>query len=292
MDLELARTFLAVYETGNFNRAAEHLHVTQSTVSSRIQNLEDQLGQKLFQRSRAGTEPTAAGLRFHHHATSLVRVWMHARQELVLPEPLEEVLTVGGQFTLWDQLLSAWLPWMRRNLPAVAIRAEFGFPDILMQRLVEGTLDIGVMYAPQNRSGFMIDKLLDDRLIAVGSDPHTGGPGNSDYVFVDWGPEFRADHAQAFPSAPLPAVSVSHGLLALSYMLSCGGSAYLPHRSVRTQLKAGRLHRLPELPSFQRTAYVVYPVDYGSDVRFARALDGLHHVARQGARGSRRKVGS
>lgn len=287
MDLDLARTFLAVYETGNFNRAAERLHVTQSTVSSRIQNLEEQLGRKLFQRSRAGTEPTAAGLRFHQHATSLVRVWLHARQELVLPEALEEVLTVGGQFTLWDELFALWLPWMRQNLPAVAVRAEFGFPDILMQRLVDGTLDIGVMYAPQNRSGFVIDKLLEDRLIAVGSNPHDGGPGDSGYVFVDWGPEFRADHAQTFPSAPLPAVSVSHGLLALSYMMSCGGSAYLPHRSVRAHLKAGRLHRLREFPSFQRTAYVVYPGEYVSDVRFARALDGLHHVARQGARGSR-----
>lgn len=287
MDLDLARTFLAVYETGNFNRAADQLNVTQSTVSSRIQNLEAQLGQALFQRSRAGTEPTAAGRRFHHHATALMRIWLHARQELVLPEPLEEVLTVGGQFTLWDDLLAAWLPWMRRNLPAVAIRAELGLPDTLMQRLVDGTLDIGIMYAPQNRAGFIIDKLMDDRLIAVAAEPHTGGPGDAGYVFVDWGPEFRADHAQAFPSAALPAVSVSHGLLALSHILACGGSAYLPQRTVRTLLKEGRLRRLKEMPSFHRTAFVVHAAELAADARFARALDGLHRVARQGAPRSR-----
>jgi len=283
MDLDLARTFLAVYETGNFNRAADNLNLTQSTVSSRIQNLEAQLGQTLFQRSRAGTEPTAAGQRFHHHATALMRIWLHARQELVLPEPLEEVLTVGGQFTLWDELLAAWLPWMRRRLPEVAIRAELGFPDTLMQRLVDGTIDIGVMYAPQNRAGFVIERLLDDRLIAVAAQPYAGGPGDAGYIFVDWGPDFRTDHAQAFPSATVPAISVSHGMLALSHMLSYGGSAYLPRRSVHALLKSGRLHQLKQMPSFRRTAFMVHGAELAADARFASALDGLRRVARQGA---------
>lgn len=282
MDLDLARTFLAVYETGNFNRAADYLNVTQSTVSSRIQNLEAQLGQTLFQRSRAGTEATVAGQRFHHHATALVRIWLHARQELVLPEPLEEVLTVGGQFTLWDELLVAWLAWMRQNVPKVAIRAELGFPETLMQGLVDGTIDIGVMFTPQNRAGFVVDKLMDDRLIAVAADQHAGGPGNAGYIFVDWGPGFRAEHAQTFPSATLPAVSVSHGALALSHMLSCGGSAYLPQRAVRDLLKAGRLHRLKKMPSFHHSVFVVYAAELIADARSARALDGLHRVARHG----------
>jgi len=282
MDLDLARTFLTVYETGNFNRAADLLNITQSTVSSRIQNLEEQLGQMLFQRSRAGTEPTAAGRRFHHHATALVRVWLHARQELVLPEPLEEVLAVGGQFALWEELFGAWLPWMRRNLPAVAVRAELGFPDTLTQRLVDGTLDIVVTYTPQNRPGFVIDKLMDDRLIAVAVDPRAGGPGDADYIFVDWGPDFRADHAQAFPSAPLPAISVSHGVFALSHILSCGGSAYLSQRTVRPLLKAGRLHRLKGMPSFHRAAFLAHAAELAADRRIMRALDGLHRVAREG----------
>ena len=40
MDLELARTFLAVVHNGSFVAAAERLHVTQTTVTARIQNLE------------------------------------------------------------------------------------------------------------------------------------------------------------------------------------------------------------------------------------------------------------
>jgi DNA-binding transcriptional LysR family regulator len=287
MDLDLIRTFLAVYETGNFNRAAGQLHVTQSTVSSRIQSLEAEIGQVLFRRSRAGTEVTTAGRRFYRHATTLMRVWLHTRQEMVLPEVLEQILTVGGQFTLWDELLVGWLPWMRRNLPEVAIRAEIGVPEFLMQRLVDGTLDIGVMYSPQNRAGFSVDKLLDDRLVAVATDPDSPGPGDDGYIFVDWGPEFLAEHAQAFPDTPLPAVSVSHGMLALAHMLNCGGSAYLPLRTVLGHLNAGRLHRAREAPAFRRPAYVVYPTDSASDPRLSKALDGMQRVARQRTRASR-----
>lgn len=45
MDTVLARTFLEIVAAGNFGRAAERLHVTQTAVSARVRTLEDQLGQ-------------------------------------------------------------------------------------------------------------------------------------------------------------------------------------------------------------------------------------------------------
>ena len=54
MDINLARTFLTVAETGSFIEAARKMHVTQSTVSARVKVLEDLLGRPLFQRSKYG----------------------------------------------------------------------------------------------------------------------------------------------------------------------------------------------------------------------------------------------
>lgn len=51
MDTELARTFLTVVEADNFISAAERLHVSQSTVSTRIHTLENLLGRPLFMRN-------------------------------------------------------------------------------------------------------------------------------------------------------------------------------------------------------------------------------------------------
>ena len=48
MDIELARTFLEIVRSGSFMAAAERLHVTQTTVTARVHNLEGQLGCRLF----------------------------------------------------------------------------------------------------------------------------------------------------------------------------------------------------------------------------------------------------
>src|SRR3972149_11760042 len=126
MDIDLARTFLAVLETGNFVRAAERLNVTQSTVSMRIRSLEDSVGRPLFARGKTGATPTAAGLRLEYYALTLLRFGEQARQEVALSEGFETVLSVGGQISLWDRLLLKWIPWMGKSLPGVANRYSGG----------------------------------------------------------------------------------------------------------------------------------------------------------------------
>ena len=54
MDIELARTFLEIVSTGSFIKAADRLHVAQTTVSARVRLLEQQLGRPLFVRNKAG----------------------------------------------------------------------------------------------------------------------------------------------------------------------------------------------------------------------------------------------
>ena len=61
MDTELARTFLTVIATGSFVDAAQRLCVTQSTVSARIQRLEEELGAELFARNKAGEQARGHG---------------------------------------------------------------------------------------------------------------------------------------------------------------------------------------------------------------------------------------
>jgi LysR family transcriptional regulator, flagellar master operon regulator len=52
MDIDRARTFLEIVHSGSFLRAADRLHVTQTTVSARIRTLEEELGRQLFIRNR------------------------------------------------------------------------------------------------------------------------------------------------------------------------------------------------------------------------------------------------
>ena len=111
MDISLARTFLEVLASGSFGAAAERLHLTQTAVSARIKALEDQLGRRLFVRNKAGARLTPAGERFVHHAMTLIQVWERARYQVALPPGREDVVSLGGELSLWHPLLADWLIW-------------------------------------------------------------------------------------------------------------------------------------------------------------------------------------
>lgn len=277
MDIEQARTFLAIVETGTFIRAAEQRNVTQSTVSARVKALEGQLGCSLFQRSKAGATLTSAGTRFARCAEIMVRAWQQTRQEIGLTAKYSAMIRIGGQFTLWDRLLLKWIPWMRSALPELAIRAEVGLSEGLMRQLGEGLLDIGVMYTPQTRPNLIIDHLMDERLVLVSSNPESRAPWEDEYVYIDWGPEFRLSHGDAFPGLPASALYVSHGPLGLQYVVENGGSGYFPMRLVRSHLVDKRLLRVPGAPTFSRPVYAVHAIA-DKDEPFRTALEGLRRV--------------
>ena len=272
MDLDLIRTFIEVSEAGSFVKAAERLNVTQSTVSGRIKELELQLGRTLFERSKAGAHLTGAGTRFQPHARALLRSWQEARHDVGLPERFEAVLSVGAQYSLWDRVLIDWLIGVADTMPHVALRADVAQSDVLIRQLYEGTLDIGVMYAPQFRAGLAMRHLLNAELVLVGSGVEKTGPGARGYVYVDWGPEFRVSHEEAFRGADAPAVAFGLGALALRYIRERTGSGYFPLRVVAPLIERGELTLESAAPRFHRPAYAVYRAA-DVDAVLSRALD-------------------
>lgn len=278
MDTELARTFLTVVAAGNFIGAAARLHVTQSTVSARIHALEDLLGCTLFVRNKAGTTLTASGRQFQKHALTLVRAVEQARHDVGVPKGFRDALTVGGRFGLWEQFLLRWLPIIQSISPEISIRAEIGFESDLMQGLVEGRLDIGVMYTPQSRPGLTVEPLLEETLVLVSTDPADQAEPGARYVYVDWGPEFFAKHSASFPDFIGPALTASIGWLGLQHILENSGSGYFPVRLVRPYLKDGRLRRLSRAPEFTLPAYLIYPAGADPDL-FGKALASLRDLA-------------
>jgi len=278
METELARTFLTVVAAGNFITAADRLHVTQSTVSARIHTLEEQLGCRLFVRNKAGTTLTPAGRQFQKHATSLVRTVEQARQDVGIPTGYRAVLAVGGRLGLWEDLLLRWLPLMQEVAPDVALRAEIGFEEDLMQRLIEGRIDIAVMYTPQSRPGLQVELLIEERLVFVATSPTSDPTPGKGYVYIDWGPEFFAKHSVSFPEFVSPGLRANISWLGLQHILQNGGSGYFPIRLIRSYLESGHLHLVRDAPEFRHPAYVVYPTDGDGDLIEA-AVAGMHRMA-------------
>ncbi len=282
MNIEHVRTFVEIANTGNFNRAAENLNVTQSTVSARIRALEDSLGQALFQRHHAGASMTAAGRQFLRYAMTMLLAWQQARQHVSLPAGFHSVLGLGAQVSLWERLIPRWVPWMRARLPDVALRLEADYSPSMLRQLADGLLDMGVMYNPRQTLGLVVEKLLEERLVLV-STTRQRAPRDwaADYIFIDWGDDFRAQHGEAYPWMETPALSFGLGVLGLQHMLDQGGAGYCPLRVVRPLIRQKKLHRVNKAPTFERPAYLVYSAEPLEPDILAVAIDGLKEIVRQ-----------
>lgn len=265
MDIEFARTFLAVVTTGNFIGAAQRLHITQSTVSTRIQTLEVQIGARLFLRGRGGAQLTPAGQRFLRHANTLVRALEQARHEVGLPPGFKGCLTLRGRIALWDGFLPEWVTRMRTLHPDISLHLEVGFEEDTLQGVVEGTVDIGLLYTPEIRPGLGIVPLFEEKLVLVATGPTRTWP-DSGYVHMDWGAEFHKQFCAAFPDLPAPAITANIGWLLMQQILHCGGSGYFPLRITRDLVAAGKLSIFEDAPCFSLPAYGVYSMARREDI--------------------------
>lgn len=277
MDIEQARTFLAVAANGSFFEAASRLRITQSTVSARIQNLEKYLGAKLFIRNRAGAVLTPAGKRFLRHAKSLIITIEQARHDVGLPSRFNASITIGARIALCEGFLPQWVAIMRTIAPDISLRNEIGFEEDLMRRLVNGTLDIGLMYTPQHSPGLQVEHLFDETLMLLTTDLDRSWP-DQNYIYIDWGPEFFAQHNNSYPELERPALVANIGWLGVQLILDNSGSCFLPIRMAKSFIETGKLHRVPGSPEFRLPAYMVFPRENRSSA-LEQALESLRSLA-------------
>ncbi|MGO4568935.1 LysR family transcriptional regulator [Rhizobium sp. 2YAF20] len=277
MDIELARTFLEIVSTGSFVRAAERLNVAQTTVSARIRNLEQLLGRPLFVRNKAGASLTPAGEQFLRHAPAYVQLWQRTRQQVAVPPGRRAVLTVGSEVTLAEPLLLSWVRWIRQSLPDIALRVHVDVPQDLINQVASGIVDVAIMYAPQHRPGLKIDLLTEEKLVLLTTDPGVERLEETNYVYMDWGPDFVLHHDMNFPDVT-PDLSFDLGPLALSYVLASGGSGYFRMSVAEPYIAAGQLHLVPEMPQYSYPIYAVWSANSDESV-VGPALTGLHALS-------------
>jgi DNA-binding transcriptional LysR family regulator len=277
MDTELARTFLEIVSSGSFVRAAERLHVGQTTVSARIRTLEQQLGRPLFVRNKGGASLTPAGEQFLRYAPTFVQLWQRARHQVAVPPGHRALLTIGSEVSLWQPLLLDWVIWMRRSLRDIALRVQVDVPHDLINQVASGLLDIAIMYAPQQRPGLAIDLLMEEELVLVTTNPEVPPAEDPNYVQVDWGPDFGLHHGISFPEAS-PSLSANLGPLALSYVLAAGGSGYFRMHAIQPHLDAGELHLVSDAPRFSYPVYAVYSAN-ADEAALGPALAALREVS-------------
>jgi len=260
MDIELLRTFLAVVRTRHFGRAADELCVTQSAVSARIRQLEKTLGKPLFSRIRNNIQLTPEGRQLQKHAETIVHAWARARQETGLREEFTGALAIGAAWDLWETLLDGWLGRLRKAMPMTALQAEAGTMDLLLRRLMDGVIDLAILFEPPQVPGLELRELgvINLVLAATRRGIRVEQAFDAGYIMVDWGAAFALNHARLFPDMPAPVLRMNHGAMARRYLEQDEGSAYLPEVMLESMSGGKPLYRVSGAPVIERPVFAVY----------------------------------
>ncbi|HMG36607.1 MAG TPA: LysR family transcriptional regulator [Blastocatellia bacterium] len=169
MELRLLRTFKAVAEAGSFTQAASHVHLTQSAVSVHIRQLEDELGTPLFLRVNKKLFLTDAGRALLSHAEVILRAHDEARAELTaLSQPASGRLNIGVASTaITVQPLPEMLSEVKRRHPALDISVLGGTSEWIVEQIINGALDVGLVSLPVENSDLLTETLRSDFLVAA-----------------------------------------------------------------------------------------------------------------------------
>lgn len=259
MDIGILKTFLEVNRTRHFGKAAENQFLTQSAVSARIRLLEQSIGATLFTRTRNNIELTPTGHKLLKHAETIVNTWNRARQEIATGDSDAVSLAIGGVSSLWDILLQDWLDRLMEKNSNLSVIAEVHGPEVLVRKLIDGTLDLVFMFESTQMPEVMIEDVGQINLVMVSSVQDISiEEAFKNYVLVDWGTSFGITHAQHFPDIPPPRLRVQIGRLAYSHIIECGGCAYLAESMVRQELADNKLFKVADTPVIKRTAYAAF----------------------------------
>ena len=121
MDTKLAYTFIKVAELGNITKAAEQLGYSQGSVTSHIQQLEQQLGVQLFDRVSRGIQLTDAGRNFRPFAADLIKASENADAFAASWDDPHGPLTIEASSGISVSILSKLLPEFRDLYPGIQI---------------------------------------------------------------------------------------------------------------------------------------------------------------------------
>lgn len=165
MELHQLRYVVAVARTGNFSRAAEQCHVSQPTLSQQIHKLEDELGERLFDRLRRHARLTPAGEAFLPRATRILDEVAAARREMQdAHERVQGRFNLGVLPTIAPYLLPGVVPQFTRAHPDVELIVHEETTERLLKLALACDIDLAVASLPLDDHRFEAETLFDEEL--------------------------------------------------------------------------------------------------------------------------------
>ena len=256
MQIDLIDTFLDLCETRSFNRSAERLGVTQSTISGRIRSLEARLGRQLFTRSRAGTDLTTEGLRFEPHARALRRGWAEALHATRDASQGGVTVRIGIQHDLVGDHFADLIRAFRRLLPEAAFLFEADYSQQMCSDLVSGLQDIALLFSPRTHPDLYFETVGEIWYDMISTDAESLAEVRQDrYILGNYSPAFAATHAALHPQLGAATLSIGQNAAMTGLLRSLGGTAYVLRDAASALVAAGAAKMVADAAPIGQTVF-------------------------------------
>ena len=256
VDTELLKTFLEVSRTRHFGRAAEALYLTQSAVSFRIRQLENQLGVNLFTRHRNNIRLTAAGEKLLPYAETWMNTWQAARKEVANTSRHNE-FSIGASASLWECMLNDWLKRLYQSQEpqsSLQFEARIAQRQSLVKQLHERQLDLLITTETPKMDEFS-SQLLGYFTLALYCSSPSQTKDELNYLRLEWGPDFQQHEAGLIAGDEVPVLTTSSAELARQQLSVIKGFSWLPVNWAKTK---SDLHTVTDSTTLSRPLYAVW----------------------------------
>ncbi|UFJ40752.1 LysR family transcriptional regulator [Brevibacillus humidisoli] len=237
MNPESIRTFLLVAETQSFTKTADVMRVTQSTVTSRIQTLEKELGITLFARTKRSVELTEAGRSIYPLLAESERLWDKSR-EIAAAANRHTRYTFGATHSVWPMVVDCLQPLLTAE--STSVECKTGHSIDVLDWVKKGLVDLGFVYVEPEEQGIEYVILDRKKLVLV---QHVSLPDDAPFLYNSWGYEFDSWFEQAAETFDKKVVVDQYALL-IELVHRGLGKTYLPEDLARPYLTQGIWRKL------------------------------------------------
>lgn len=250
MNIESLKTFITLCNLKNFTKTAELHCVVQSTVSNRIKELENSIGQKLFIRNNNQIELTPIGEVVLKYAYKIVQSEEQLFSEIKeLDNPINQ-LNIGTVNAIYDCHLYEAIPNFFKKYPNINLSIVNATSSDLVNMINDNSIDIAFSYKPLYSTHYKCFPFKEDDFVLVTSPQNNiyiNGITNSEIkklpmIYTDFfSLDFRFWFDSLFPENHRFKYKVSNASRAIDTLVSGVGYSFLPSSYIKKQLKEGSL---------------------------------------------------
>lgn len=155
MEIRVLKYFLAIAKEGSITKAADSLYLTQPTLTRQMQNLEQELGQKLFVRGKYRVSLTPEGLIFKKRAEEIIDLVEKTCAEFASTnEVIKGDIYIGCGETDSMKYIAAVMKELQNEYPEIKFHIYSGNAEDVTEKLDKGLLDFGVLIQPIDLSKY------------------------------------------------------------------------------------------------------------------------------------------